>query len=214
MKAILFDMDGVLVNSERYYMDGTYEWMKNLGYTGTFNEVCSIIGTTMQRTYEIIYELLDKRYSIECIIEENERYFTEHALDYQNLIKDGVTSLLQYIKSKKMKVALCSSSPRKNIEHVVEVCGFKPYFDFIVSGEQFKESKPHPEIYLHAAEVLQVKPEDCWVVEDSEYGIQAGISAGMKVIALRDSKLPNNQEKATWIVDNIETVKELIESSY
>ena len=207
-------MDGVLVNSERYYMDGTYEWMKNLGYTGTFNEVCSIIGTTMQRTYEIIYELLDKRYSIECIIEENERYFTEHALDYQNLIKDGVTSLLQYIKSKKMKVALCSSSPRKNIEHVVEVCGFKPYFDFIVSGEQFKESKPHPEIYLHAAEVLQVKPEDCWVVEDSEYGIQAGISAGMKVIALRDSKLPNNQEKATWIVDNIETVKELIESSY
>lgn len=212
MKAILFDMDGVLINSERYYMNGTFEWMKQLGYTGTFTEVCTILGTTLQRTYEIIYDLLDGQYSMERIIEENDRYFIEHALDYKTLIKEGAISLLQSIKNDGLKIALCSSSPRENIDHVVDVCGFAPYLDFIVSGEQFEESKPHPEIYLHAAEVLSVNPEDCLVIEDSEYGIQAGISAGMKVIALSDSELPNKQEKATWIVDSLDSAKVLIES--
>lgn len=211
MKAVLFDMDGVLIDSEIFYMKGTYEWMKDLGYTGSFEGICTIIGTTMEKTYDMLYEMLHGKFSLERIVEENEMYFTKHPLDYKSIAKPGALDLFKTLKDKGYKIAICSSSPFDNIEHVAEVCGFKPYLDFVVSGEQFKQSKPHPEIYLHAAEELHVKPEECIVVEDSEFGIQAGISAGMKVIALEDKRLPNNQSKATHIVNSLSEVEELVE---
>lgn len=211
MKAVLFDMDGVLIDSETFYMNGTFEWMQAVGYTGTFEELCKIVGTTMQRTHEMLTDMLEHRFSMDEVIAMNETYFEQHPLDYGNLKKEGVIETLSSLKEAGYKVALCSSSPMSNIKHVIEVCGFEPYLDFVVSGEQFTHSKPHPEIYLHAAEVLGVKPQECVVVEDSEYGIQAGVSAGMVVLALEDKKIPNNQSKATEIIRSLKVVKELVE---
>lgn len=211
VKAILFDMDGVLIDSETFYMNGTYEWMKAVGYTGTFDELCKIVGTTMQRTHEMLTEMLDHRFQLDEVVVMNETYFEEHPLDYKSLKKEGVIETLSALKEAGYKIAICSSSPMSNIKHVIEVCGFTPYLDFVVSGEQFTHSKPHPEIYLHAAEVLNVLPSECLVVEDSEYGIQAGLSAGMEVLALEDKKIPNNQSKATKIINSLKVVKEHVE---
>lgn len=211
MKAVLFDMDGVLINSEIFYMEGTLEWMRELGFTGTFEEVCEIIGTTMQVTYEMIVDMLDNQYSIEFVQEKNETYFKNHPLQYETIAKPGAINLLKRCKELGLKLALCSSSSSKSIDAAVKGCGFEPYLDFIVSGEQFKQSKPNPEIYLHAAEVLGLNPTDCVVVEDSQYGIEAGKSAGMKVIALCDHRLHNKQDEADIIVGRLDEVKELIE---
>ncbi|MEG0240618.1 HAD family hydrolase [Anaerorhabdus sp.] len=211
MKAVLFDMDGVLIDSEIFYMEGTLKWMRELGYTGTFEEVCEIIGTTMNVTYEMIVELLEHRYTMEEVRKINVTYFTEHPLEFPAVAKPGSLELLKRCKELGLQTALCSSSSRKAIDAAVQGCGFGPYLDFIVSGEQFKESKPHPEIYLHAAGELNLKPEDCVVVEDSQYGIEAGKAAGMKVVALCDHRLPNKQDEADIIVDHLNEVKELVE---
>ncbi|MFV0550315.1 MAG: HAD family hydrolase [Anaerorhabdus sp.] len=211
MKAVFFDMDGVLINSEIFYMNGTFEWMKELGFKGTFEDICTIIGTTLDKTYDMLYDMLEGKYPRERIIQENDVYFEKHPLDYKNISKEGAIETFKALKDAGYKIAICSSSPLDNIKHVAEVCGFEPYLDFVVSGEQFVQSKPHPEIYLHAAEVLNVTPEECVVVEDSEFGIQAGISAGMIVLALEDKRLPNNQAKATQIINSLSEVQELVE---
>lgn len=210
LKAVLFDMDGVLIDSETFYCDGTYDWMQKLGYTGKEEEIYPMIGTTMERTYEILYELLNRRVSIETLREINETYFTEHPLPYDRILKPGAKELLEFLKQHKISTAVCSSSSLELIETALRECGIGSYFDYIVSGEQFTLSKPNPEIYLHAAEVLQVRPEDCLVIEDSTMGIRAGCSAGMKVIALDDPKFSLDQSEAHRQVRSLKEVKQLL----
>ena len=75
MKAVIFDMDGVLFDSEIFYMNGTFEWMKELGFKGIFEDICTIIGTTLDKTYDMLYDMLEGKYPRERIIQENDAYF-------------------------------------------------------------------------------------------------------------------------------------------
>lgn len=204
IKAVLFDMDGVLIDSETFYCDGTYDWMKQLGYTGSEEAIYTMIGTTMEVTYQILQKLLKDSHSLDEIRQTNETYFKEHPLPYKTILKSGVKELLIALKEKGIKTAVCSSSPKETIQQVLDECQLNAYFDFFVSGDQFVESKPHPEIYLHAAEVLSVQPEECIVIEDSTLGIQAGRNAKMEVIALRDEKFNLDQSKANRIVNSMQ----------
>ena len=87
-----------------------------------------------------------------------------------------------------LQVALASSSSRECIEQVLTQCGIRELFDCIVSGHEFTRSKPDPEIYRFTMDKLGRKPEECLIVEDSTYGVQAGTAAGGVVAALRDGK--------------------------
>lgn len=206
MKAVLFDMDGVLIDSETFYMKGTYEWMKEAGFEGEIEDVFRIIGTTMVQTYEIIQKMLDFKYTIKELEEINENYFRENPLDYKNIVIPGTLDLMRHLKSKGIKLAVCSASAKNIIDHVMEVCGFKEYLDYEVSGEEVKNSKPFPDIYLKASEVLGVKPEKCIVIEDSRIGIEAGKNAGMFVFAYRDPKFKQDQSSANAIYESMEDI--------
>lgn len=211
IKAVLFDMDGVLVDSEIYYMQGTYKWMKQLGFAGTFKEVCSLIGTTMEVTYRMIDEMLEHRYSIEELTQINEHYFeVEHPIQYDQIMKEGLIELLNEIKQRRWKCAVCSSSPKATIEHALKVCAIDSYFDYVVSGDEFTESKPNPEIYLHAAARLETSPSECLVIEDSSMGIAAGINAGMKTVGIIDRRFSLQQRHASVLVDSLSEVLECV----
>lgn len=210
-KSVLFDMDGVLIDSESYYCEGTYIWMKELGYTGEESAIYTMIGTTMEVTYQILAKLLNNAYTTSQLKVVNEDYFRRFPLPYAKIMKKSIPQLLQGLKAKGIKTAVCSSSPLATIEKVLEECQISSYFDYIVSGEQFVESKPNPEIYLHAANVLSNNPDECIVIEDSTLGIQAGKNAGMRVIALHDKKFSLDQSDASTIVDSIEDVAKLLE---
>ncbi len=209
-KAVLFDMDGVLIDSETFYVKGTFDWMQQLGYQGPIEGIYQMLGTTMEVTYQILAKLLHHTYTTKQLEAINERYFAEHPLPYDRILKPGVWELLHCLKDAGILIAVCSSSPQETIETAITECGIRPFFDFVVSGEQFVESKPNPQIYLHAAEVLNVAPKDCLVVEDSTLGIQAGRNAGMRVIALRDPQFELDQHEATWIVDSMQQAQDRI----
>lgn len=196
MKAVLFDMDGVLIDSEIYYMEGTYKWMKDVGYEGSFEDVCKIVGTTLDVTYEILSGLLNNGFSVEVVKEINEKYFTDNPLDFKNIMKPHSLELMKFLKDNNIKIAVCSASPKDNILHVMSECGFDKYIDYLVSGEEFTHSKPHPEIYLTAARDLGVDIKDCLVIEDSEKGIEAGKNADMEVIAISDDRFHQDQSRA------------------
>ena len=87
IKAVLFDMDGVLVDSETYYMEGTLKWMQSIGFTGTFKDVCTLIGTTMDGTYRLIEKMMDYQYTREELERINKQYFNvDHPIQYGHIM--------------------------------------------------------------------------------------------------------------------------------
>lgn len=211
IKAILFDMDGVLIDSETYYCQGTIDWMRKSGYQGNEDEIYTILGTTMEVTYQILQRLLKNQYTIEQLTEINETYFKENPLSYSKILMPGVKELIDFLKKNQIKMAVCSSSSLETIRTCLGECGILDCFDYIVSGEQFERSKPDPEIYLHARDIFQLKSEECIVIEDSCLGIEAGVNADMKVIALHNPKFKQDQSKATWHIEKMAEAIELIQ---
>ena len=113
-----------------------------------------------------------------------EALYREMAKDrLEEMLVPGLREFLQSFRDSPM--ALASNGEAENIELIVEKAGLRPYFRAVVNGSQVVNPKPHPEIYLRAADILQVKPANCIVFEDSHAGVQAGVSAGMRVIGIR-----------------------------
>jgi HAD superfamily hydrolase (TIGR01509 family) len=128
--------------------------------------------------------------------------------DYKSILNPGVIETLEFLKKNNFKVALASSSKMHIIQKAIKQCEIASFFDFVISGEQFKESKPNPEIYLTAIKAIGCTPCECIVVEDSSYGIEAGSSAGTYVIAKKDDRFNFDQTKAD---DQIEQIDEIID---
>ena len=126
-----------------------------------------------------------------------------HPADYAALLNPGVRETVVELKGLGVRVALASSSPMDNIMHVLEVCGLSDAFEHVTSGEQFLESKPNPEIYLHTLDLLGLPATSCCCVEDSVPGIAAGKAAGLTVIAKREDRFGFSQELADAVVDSI-----------
>lgn len=212
MKAILFDMDGVLIDSEMFYMKGTFDWISKKGFNGKLEDTYRLIGTNMEGTYNLLFEMLDRKYSISEIDAENKKYFSENPIDYKSILKPNVKEILKFLKEHKIKMAVCSSSPKKTIEKALKACEILEYFDFIISSDEVKKSKPNPDVYLKACEVLEVSNEDVFVIEDSSMGIEAGKNANIKVIALKDHYFGQDQSKADFIFEDLGEVLEFLQS--
>ena len=125
-------------------------------------------------------------------------------------LRDGAA--LEQLRAMGLQLALASSSPMSNIRQVLGECGLMEFFPVIVSGEQFEASKPDPEIYLHTMARLGRRPEECLIVEDSTYGVQAGAAAGGLVAALRDERFPFDQSAARFHIGNLSEIPALAAS--
>ena len=211
IKAVLFDMDGILFDSEIYYMNGTIEQMKAYGYRGDIKDIYRIIGTSMKETYEILYNLLEEKVPLETIIANNEKYFLEdHPLNYKELMFDGVEEELKELNEKGISCAVCSSSPKETIVEALENMGIKNYFKVIISSDEVSKSKPEPDVYLKAVELLEVDKQDCIVYEDSRLGVEAGINAGIYTIGRRDDRFYQDINEANYIVNDIYELRDWI----
>lgn len=211
IKAVLFDMDGILYDSEYYYMQGTIDQMRAYGYTGADESIYQIIGTTMQRTYEILYDLLDGKVPLKTIEKNNTEYFNvKHPIPFKEIMFPGVPEALKQMKDMGLMLAVCSASSYDLIVASLKDMGIDSYFDFIESGENCPRSKPYPDIYLLAQQTLKVKKEECLVYEDSCAGIQAGISAGIRTVARIDTRFHQDQSKADIRVKDINELLALI----
>lgn len=177
-------MDGVIVDNHRYHLDAWEQFCykhkckfdKN-GFTSHF------FGKSNR---EIINELMPDSLTlseIDLLGEEKEVY-------YRNLYRDSITlvqgleEVLRYVKAKGIKVALASSAPLSNIDFTLDALNIRNHFEVIVDASMVKQSKPNPDIYLKASELLMVSPSQCVVFEDSHAGIKSALSAGMEVIVL------------------------------
>ncbi|MBS7578077.1 MULTISPECIES: HAD family phosphatase [unclassified Enterococcus] len=209
-KAIIFDMDGVLVDTEHFYYQRRENFLRDF-YQLNLDHLPPkfFIGGNMKNTWQAVLGDNYHKYDIAKLSDEYLAYKEQHPLPYQELLFKAIPSTLQKL-SKAYPLALASSSSQKDIKRCLKVNQLSQYFKYQLSGDDFKESKPNPEIYLKAAQLLQVQPEECLVIEDSEKGIAAGKSAGMIVFAIKDYHYGLDQTAADQLIDSTDEIFRLI----
>ena len=208
MKAVIFDMDGVIIDSEPIHFEVDMQTMRDLGFDISSKELEKYVGTTNEH----MFTDLKSKYNIKQSIEEIINYKVE--LTKRKVIQsdlepiEGIKELLVHLKNKNIPTAIASSSPRSFIDVVVSKFNLQDYFNFIVSGEEVNNGKPDPDVYIEAAKKLGFPPEDCIVVEDSRNGVLAAKAAGMKCIGFQNINSGNQDlSKADIIVKSITEIK-------
>jgi len=191
MKAFIFDLDGVIVDTAKYHYLAWKDLATELGFEFTEKQNELLKGVSRVRSLEILLnigkiELSDKRKQ-ELLIVKNKEY-----LDYVNKmtsdeILPGIQDVLLFLENKKIPFALGSAS--KNAPLILQKVGLYDKFDAIVDGNDVSKAKPDPEVFLIAAKKLNTKPSQCIVIEDALAGIQAANNAKMLSVAIGDKEL-------------------------
>ena len=186
IKAVIFDLDGVIVDTAHYHYLAWKRLAKELGFDLTIEQNELLKGVSRMRSLEIILELGGISLSNaekERIANKKNGWFVEYVNEMKpDEIFPGVKEMLKSIRSKGLKVALASSS--KNAPRVIELLNIENEFDAVVDGTMIEHTKPDPEIFLLAALKLKVNPTECVVFEDAEAGVEAAIAAGMKCVGV------------------------------
>ena len=190
MKAVIFDLDGVLVSTDEYHFQAWKQLAneENIYFDRKINE--RLRGVSRMDSLEIILERSRISYRAEekktLASRKNGYYISNIENLTPNDMLPGALVSINRLKEAGKFIAIGSSS--KNTLLILEKLGIKEYFDAIVDGNQIKNSKPDPEVFLLGAEKMNVKPEECLVVEDAASGVEAGKSAGMKVLGVGSAK--------------------------
>lgn len=180
VKNIIFDLDGVIVDSEPIYDKGISKFLAQKGYSISSDLLQSLRGTTMSYFWEALQREFDFEEPLDKIRSDNEAFF-DNVFKTSSDIKaiDGLNEFLSHSFDLGSVTALASSSGRRRINIILDRLQLKESFITIASGDEVKNGKPDPEIFLLAAERMKARPKDCVVIEDSTNGVKAAKSAGM-----------------------------------
>src|SRR5574342_161078 len=202
IKAVLFDMDGVLSNSEPHHIKAFKIFFKKKGIPLSKADLKGIFGKFDD---DIIRDLCKKK-GVKCDV--NKWYWEKRRIVVSLLKKTPIPSFPDAVKivkrvPKKYKVGIGTSSSREEINEVLKKLGIRKYFNRILGREDVKHHKPSPELYLKLARKLGVKPSECVVIEDSVAGVTAAKRAKMKCIAVLNSFPASKLKKADLIVKSL-----------
>lgn len=183
IQTVIFDMDGVIVDTEPVHHYAYNQHFKQLKIDVSPEMYASFTGSSTKNIYTIIKAHFGLEESIETLVRAKRDFFNAAFDDKEDLfLLEGVEYLIKDLHSNGMQLVLASSSANETIERIFNRFNLHQYFTFKVSGEDFPKSKPHPAIFLKAAELAQMAVEHCIVIEDSTNGIQAAKSAGIYCI--------------------------------
>lgn len=190
-KAIIFDLDGVIVDTAKYHYLAWRELALQLGFDFTEAQNEQLKGVSRVRSLEILLGIgnvqLKEAEKTKLLFEKNEQYLGYIAkMDHKEILP-GIDDVLHYLKLNKVPFSLGSAS--KNARLILETLDLLDLFDAIVDGNDVSTAKPDPEVFLIAAEKLGVKPENCIVIEDAQAGVEAANKAGMISIGIGDKKV-------------------------
>jgi beta-phosphoglucomutase family hydrolase len=203
--AVLWDMDGVLVNTGEYHYEAWKKTFDELGVPFSRDQFRATFGMNNTGILESICGAKLPSEQEKQISERKERLFREAVKGNATLLP-GVEDMLKNFSAWNLKQAIASSAPPKNIEVLVQELQIEKYFDAIVSGYDIP-GKPDPAVFLKAAQQLGVEPENCTVIEDAVAGVAAAKNAGMKCIAVTTTNTAEALSKADLILDNLVELK-------
>jgi len=211
IQTVIFDMDGVIVDTEPVHHFAYNQHFKDLNIDVSPEMYATFTGNSTKNIYErlkLVYNLTDE---ISNLVETKRNLFNDAFDKKEDLyLLDGVLDLIQDLYHNGMQLVLASSSANVTIDRIFARFDLHKYFSHIVSGEDFPKSKPHPAIFLRAAELAQTPVENCIVIEDSTNGIKAAKAAGIYCVAYNsaNSKL-QDLSLADMIIQHFEELNYL-----
>ncbi|UZW15257.1 HAD family phosphatase [Clostridium pasteurianum] len=207
MYAFIFDMDGVIIDSEPIHFEIDTKTMKHFGVEISNKELEKYVGMTNPEMWKLIKDDYNITESINEII--NYQLGSKIKILRESNIEpiEGIKELIFQLKNENISIAVASSSPRKFIQEVLIKFNLIDCFQYIVSGEEVAKGKPAPDIYIEAAKQLGVNTEHCIVIKDSRNGVLAAKNAGMKCIGYRNINSGNqNLSQADIVIKSIKEV--------
>lgn len=211
IRAVIFDMDGVLVDSEMLYLNLRYRFAKEKNPGVTLEELIPTVGRSSEGSWGIVAKAVHNGMTWQELLAEYKEkvVITYPSLDFRSVFREEARDVLQKLQEKGIRLALASSNGLAIVEKILADNGIRHYFELVVSGESFYRSKPDPEIYIHTAASLGVRAGECLVVEDSTAGITAAHQAGMQVTALVDDRFGFDRSLADFEVGRLREIPEL-----
>jgi HAD superfamily hydrolase (TIGR01509 family) len=195
ISAVIFDMDGLMFETERLAREAWERAMADWGYVIPEGIYLTVVGRTAQQTQTIFRQALGAHLPIEAIHHRKKQYLedtlTQHGLPF----KPGLVELLEQLEQWRLPKAVASSTARDSVLRNLTRANLTQRFAVIVGGDEVPRGKPAPDIFLAAARHLNVQAEGCVVLEDSEAGVQAASAAGMKPIMVPDLKPPTAESR-------------------
>lgn len=208
MKAVVFDMDGVIFDSERLVIKVWQKLGEKHGFSHVEDVCHQALGTNKETSQKIFLEYYGEDFPYDTYAKESSQLY--HATyDGRLPLKKGVKELLAYLKAHHYKIALASSTRRYTVTLQLRNAGIIEDFDAIICGDMVEHSKPHPQIYQTACQAIDMKPSEAYAIEDSYNGIRSAYNAGMHPIMVPDLMPPTAEmeEKADVIlVDLIQVI--------
>jgi beta-phosphoglucomutase family hydrolase len=184
VKAIIFDMDGVLVNTEPHHIIIEKKLFAGLNLNIPEKEHSTYMGKATDVMWMEIIQKHNLTYKVQELTERNKTALVKYFSELKEIeLMPGIINVLEKLYQKKIPMAVATSSDAETIEIILSRTGLSKYFLYRVNSNLVKRSKPEPDIFLYTADLLSVKPDECMVIEDSENGIKAAKSAGMFCVA-------------------------------
>lgn len=200
-QAVIFDMDGVLVETEYFYFKRRMKFFDELKIEPPTRKIQDFIGLSNDMIWNMLVP--EDKKERKALREKYVNFSKKHEISFSDVLNPSVKELFSRLKNKKIKIAIASSSERKDILKMLEQCELSTYVDFVISGEECTQSKPDPEIYIKAVKALGLLEAEVLAVEDSTLGIRAAKSAGLTVAALVQKDYYIDQSEADYQMNDL-----------
>ena len=202
VKAVLFDCDGVLLDSESIYLSCVSRYLETLGRKASIGELAYLVGSDIRTITERLKQDFGlEMYDTEELIRGQRALFNKQFYEEELTPMDGLEDFLKRLKAEGLLTAVVSSSAQDYVEYVLDQLKLREYFDLYIGREAAGRSKPAPDLYLEAVKRLGIQPEEAVVLEDSCNGIRAGLDAGCHVIAYKGAMVRQDTSGAHGTVE-------------
>lgn len=193
LKAAVFDMDGLMFDTERLVYRNWQDMMDKRGYDYSIEDFKQTVGRRKAEVQNFYFGKYGKDFPYWEISEEGKGRYVRYVQEHGISVKPGLYELLSALREKNYRIALATSTSRQTAELNLRSAKVTDYFDALVCGDDVKNGKPHPEVFLTAASRLGVAPEDCVAFEDSINGIKSAYAAGMETVMVPDFLQPTEE---------------------
>ena len=212
LQLVVFDMDGLLIDTEPLAIMAWMQAGKEYGYDITRPVMERMIGLDARSSLEIMYALYGTDFPYDMFVLRKREIINAHVLQHGIQVKPGVLTLLDFLDAQHLPRVVATSTGKARAQHHLETAGIWSRMDALFSGEEVTNGKPAPDLFLHAANSVGICPQACVVFEDSTNGVLGAFRAGMLAVQVPDLLAPNEitQQSASYILSSLEQAPDLL----